>query len=164
MIKIINIVTNEICFVYIEIMTFGVVSGLCPEHETFLRLLKEEGNMLLKILGWFWITGGILFLWKPEWLRNRLKKKSVKTVRRFLFSLILCVSVLLIKGAWGVPGILAKIILVLGMIGIMKAFYLLKAKTASVIIDWFVNQPAVFFRIAAAVHLIIGVVLLQVRA
>ena len=119
--------------------------------------------MLLNILGWMWIAGGMFFLWKPEWLRQKLKKESIKSVRGILFGFIIFVSILFIKGAWGVPGILAKIIVAFGVIGVFKAFFLLKSKAAEMIINWFVRQPVGFFRFAAVAHIVIGVILLNVR-
>ncbi len=119
--------------------------------------------MLLKILGWMWALGGVCFLWQPEWLRSALKKKSIKTMRGILFGVIMFVSALFIKGAWGVPGVLAKIVVVFGVIGVFKAFFVLKAKAAEMVIQWFVRQPVWVFRAAAIVQLLVGIILLNVR-
>jgi len=32
--------------------------------------------MFIKILGYFWLAAGILFLLKPQMLKNRLQKKG----------------------------------------------------------------------------------------
>lgn len=118
--------------------------------------------MLLKILGWFWVITGVLFLFKPEFLRNRLKKKSVKKLRRFFFAIALALGVLLIKATWGVPGVLAKIVLVCGLIAIIKAFFFLKSASADVVIAWFLAQPLEFLRGWAAVQIGFGVIVLIV--
>ena len=133
------------------------------QGEARLSEKQKGAGMLLKILGWMWIAGGVLFLWKPEWLRQKLKKKSLKSVRGVLFGFIMFVSILFIKGAWGVPGLLAKIVIVFGVIGVFKAFFMLKSKAAEILINWFVRQPVGFFRFAAAAQIVIGIILINVR-
>ena len=86
--------------------------------------------MIFQIIGWFWIITGALFFIKPEIFRNRLKKKGYKKVRNSLFLFTLLMGFLLIRGAWSVQGILAKVILIFGFIAIFKAFFILKAKAA----------------------------------
>ena len=118
--------------------------------------------MLLRILGWFWLISGVVFFVKPLWFRNRLQKKSYKRIRKVFFVIALTLSILLIKAVWGHPGLPAKIILVLGIIGILKAFFLLKAKAAETLLDWFVKQRLNVFRLFALIQIIIGAVLLKI--
>lgn len=118
--------------------------------------------MLLTILGWFWVITGVIFLIQPERLRDKLKKKSVKKLKKIFFGLALVIGLLLVKAAWGIPGLLAKILVVLGFIGILKAFYFLKAKAADSLIEWFIGQPVKFFRMWAVGQIIFGAVILSV--
>jgi len=119
--------------------------------------------MLLKILGWFWIIMGVLFLFQPEKLRNRLKKKGVKKIKKFSFWIILILSILLIKAAWGMSGPLSILIIVVGLIGIFKSIYFLKAKAADKLIEWFIAQPVKFFRMWAVGLILFGAFLLTVH-
>ena len=118
--------------------------------------------MLLKILGWVWIVSGILFFIKPLWFRNRLQKKSYKKIRGILFAIALTLSILLIKAVWGHPGLAAKVVLVLGIGGIIKAFFFLKVKAADTLIEWFIKQPLKVFRLFAAIQIVIGLMLLTI--
>lgn len=118
--------------------------------------------MLLKILGWFWVITGVIFLLKPEKLRNKLKKQSLSRLKRIFFAAGLFLGILLIKATWGVPGILAIIILCCGFIAIFKAIFFLKSQTADRVIDWWLNQPIKYFRIWAVAQIIFGAILLSI--
>ncbi|MFH1359946.1 MAG: hypothetical protein ABIJ41_02795 [Candidatus Omnitrophota bacterium] len=118
--------------------------------------------MILKILGWIWILSGILWLIKPEYLRNRLKKKSYKQVRGWIFVLALAVGVLLMNAAGNLHGVLAKFIFILGLIAVFKGFFFLKAKAAVHIYDWFLKQPMKFFRLWAGIEIVIGALFLSI--
>ncbi|RKY30406.1 MAG: hypothetical protein DRP74_07090 [Candidatus Omnitrophota bacterium] len=119
--------------------------------------------MLLKLLGWFWITSGVIFLIKPEMLRKRLQKKSVKKLKKILFAVVLAFSFLLIAASLRSEGILAKVIMLIGIIGIFKGFFLLKAKSSDKIIEWYANQSLIFFRVSACLQVVIGVLILVLR-
>jgi len=119
--------------------------------------------MLLKILGWIWIVSGIIFFLKPIWFRDRIRKKSYKRIRGYLFAVALCVSVLLIKEVWGEPGILSKVIMIFGIIGIFKAFFFLKAKAADKLLEWFANSPLKVFRLFAALQITVGWIILKIK-
>jgi len=118
--------------------------------------------MLLNILGWFWVITGILFLIKPEGLREKLKKKSVKKLKKFFFGITLALGLLLINATWGVPGFMAKLIMFFGFIGILKGIFFLKAAAADKLIEWFLDQPIKFYRTAAIGQIIFGAVILSV--
>jgi len=117
--------------------------------------------MLLTILGWFWIITGVIFLLNPQMCRNKLKKKSIKTVKQIFFGFALVLGILLIKATWGVPGILPRILMILGLIGIGKAFFFLKAQSADKLITWFLDQPLKFFRMWAVGQIVFGAFILS---
>jgi len=117
--------------------------------------------MLATILGWFFIIMGILFVIWPQVLRNRLLKKSYKTMRRYFVLLSIFLGILLIKVSWGYEGLLPKIIVALGIIGIFKGFFLLKSKAAEKMSAWFAGQPLILFRAGAAFHILIGIAILN---
>jgi len=116
--------------------------------------------MLIKIFAWIWIVLGILFVIKPELLKKRLEKKGVKKIKKCLFAMTLALSVGLIVAAVYYQGVLAKILIVLGIIGIIKAFFFLKAKSAEKIIEWSAKQPLVLFRAGGCLYIIIGIIFL----
>lgn len=119
--------------------------------------------MLLKILGWVWVISGILFCWKPEWLLNKIQKKGLKKMKRFFFGIALVLGVLLIKAGWGIPGILAKIVIILGVLAVFKGVFFLKSKAADRVLEWYVKQPIYFFRIWAGGMIALGMFFLFVK-
>jgi uncharacterized membrane protein len=118
--------------------------------------------MLLKLLGWFWLITGLIFLLKPMSLRNRLKKQSTKKIRKFIFGIGLVLGLLLINATWGIPGLLSKIVLIIGVIAIIKAVFFLKAEASAKTIEWFLAQPAKFYRYWAVAQITVGALILTV--
>jgi len=119
--------------------------------------------MFIKLLGWIWVITGIIFLIFPGMLRKRLQKKSIKRIRKFLFLIVISLSLLLISAAWKSQGALAKLVMILGIVGLFKGFFLLKAKAAEKIIEWFIKKPLIFFRIWAAAQVLIGAIILKLH-
>lgn len=119
--------------------------------------------MLANILGWFFILTGILFVLKPQILQNKLLKKSKKTLRRILFGATVSMGALLIAAAWKYHGLLPKIIVIFGAIGIVKGFILLKSKAADKLIEWFTKQPLMFFRLTGCGHIVMGLIVLFLK-
>jgi uncharacterized protein YjeT (DUF2065 family) len=119
--------------------------------------------MLAKLLGWLFIIAGILFLLKPQMLRKRFQKKSLKALKKYLFVIVMFLSILFITAALRTSGILSKILLVLGIVGIFKGFFFLKAKIAGRIIEWYGKQSLAFFRFFASLYILSGLIILWLR-
>ena len=81
--------------------------------------------MIAKIIGLVWVIWGIVILIKPEILRKKLQTKGSKKLKKNLFLLTLFLSFTLIIASFKADGLLPKVILVLGILGIFKAFILL---------------------------------------
>ena len=95
--------------------------------------------MLIKIIGWVWVM----------------------KVKRTLFFLTLFLAITLIMASFKAGGLLPKIVMILGIIGIFKAFFFLKSKAADKIIEWFGKQPLKVFRIWAVSYIVIGLIILN---
>jgi len=117
--------------------------------------------MLAKIFGLFWIVIGILFFIKPQLLRKRLQTKSIKKLKKQLFVLTLFLSIILILAALKASGLLPKIVVILGIIGIFKAFLILSSKVSDKMISWSAQRSLNFFRFGGAVYVVIGIILLN---
>lgn len=113
------------------------------------------------ILGWFFIVMGLLFLLKPEILKKRLLKKGYKKMRMFLLSLSVLLGVMMITTAAKFQGLVPKMVMVLGVIAILKGFFLLKSKAADKMIEWSNRQPLILCRVGAFVHILIGIAILN---
>ncbi|MFH1318366.1 MAG: hypothetical protein ABIH71_05075, partial [Candidatus Omnitrophota bacterium] len=111
--------------------------------------------MLNMVLGWVLIVSGVLFFLNPEKFRKKLQKKSLKQVKRILFFIIILLSGFLISAGWKVEGILSKVIVVLGILGVVKAVFLLKAKAADKILEWWLKQPVIFFKVSAVAYVLL---------
>ena len=113
--------------------------------------------MLVKILGWFWVVSGVLFLLKPSLLRGRLQRKSYRTFRRYLFLIVVSVGILFVKAAWTLDDFLPRTaLIVVGVIAIIKGFFFLKAKAAEKVVAWFARQSLTVFRIGASFQILVG--------
>jgi len=119
--------------------------------------------MLVSILGWFWVVTGVIFLIWPNFLKKRLQKKSYKIIRRYLFVVGIFLSIMLISVGLKATGAISKIILVIGLIALVKAVFLIKAKAAEKLVEFFLKQPLMTFRFWALVQIAIGVLILFVK-
>jgi hypothetical protein len=118
--------------------------------------------MLSKILGAIWIVLGLLWLIKPEGLKNRLKKKLNRRMRKVVLGFILVFGFLMIGSVFKVPGLFPKIIGIIGMLIAIKAIILLMSKASEKLFDWWAEKPLIYFRVWALVILGIGLMLLFV--
>ncbi len=116
--------------------------------------------MLAKILGWLFVGIGILFFIRPNTLREKLKKKSIKRIKKYLCIIAISIGILLIKASWGIKGILAKAIIVLGILAIVKGFFFIKGKASEKVIVWFSKQSLLLFRFIALIYLGLGIIIL----
>ena len=119
--------------------------------------------MLVTILGWVLVVMGTLYLLKPEALRKRMQKQGLKKIRHYLFLLTALVSMLFIGAAVNLPGIWGAILLILGIIGVIKAFFFLKAKAAEKLLNWFFTMPLSILRAGGCLYILLGLSLLLRR-
>ena len=115
---------------------------------------------LLGAFAWFWIIFGIIFLVRPEKFRKALQSKGYIAFRNYLFLIILFTSLFLINMALRNSGVLLRILAVLGIIGIVKAFIILKSKAAEKIFDWFGEISLRFLQALAILYIAIGISIL----
>ncbi|HDZ77191.1 MAG TPA: hypothetical protein ENH41_03815 [Candidatus Omnitrophica bacterium] len=116
--------------------------------------------MFAKIVGWFWIIVGVLFLLKPAMLKNKLQKKSFKKIKKYLFLLAVILGGILVSIGFKYSGFFPKLVMVLGIISIVKGFYFLKGKAAEKVLGWFLNKPLIFFRFSALFYIVLGALIL----
>lgn len=119
--------------------------------------------MLKTFAGYFFILTGVVFLLKPAILKKRLEKKTVKQAKKLLLAVLFFLSFLLISAGLKMQGVPAKIVIVLGVIGIFKAFFIFKAKAAEKIVGWFLGLPQAYFRAFALFQVLLGVGILLSR-
>ncbi|NQT90904.1 MAG: hypothetical protein HQ558_06595 [Candidatus Omnitrophica bacterium] len=115
---------------------------------------------MLKIIGYLWIMAGILFLAKPQILKNSLQRKSLKKLRKYFVLLSFFLGGLLISIGWKFHGIMAKVVLIVGIISVFKGAFLIKGKVADRTVEWFAPKPLIYFRIGACFYILLGVIIL----
>lgn len=118
--------------------------------------------MLLKLLGWLWLACGVFILFKPDALHKKIVKKKVDELKFILFWVTLVLGLLLMRAAWGIPGALASIIFVCGIIGLIKAVFFLKAKQSDQLIVWMQAQTVQTYQLSAIIMVAFGALLLTV--
>ncbi|MBU2541626.1 MAG: hypothetical protein KJ593_06965 [Candidatus Omnitrophica bacterium] len=118
--------------------------------------------MIVKILGWLFIIWGIVFFLKPEWLKNKLLKKTTKKVKRYLFALAIVIAFLFIVAGLEASGLWAKVFMLFAIVAIIKAFLLLKGKATDRLLEWFSKQPVKLYKSLAVIYIIMGIIFLKV--
>lgn len=116
--------------------------------------------MIAKIIGLIWVVWGILILIKPEILRKKLQTKGIKKLKKNLFLLTLFLSITLIVASFKASG-LSKILLVLGIVGIFKAFIFLKSKASDKLIAFSANLSLSVYRAGGAFYIILGLSIIK---
>ena len=116
--------------------------------------------MILKVVGWFWVITGVLFLIMPNILKKRLQKKSNKVVRRYLFAMAIFLTAGVISMGMEISGITAKIIMIIALIALIKGVFFVKSKASNGIIEFLKDKPTSVFRIWAGVQVVIGALIL----
>ncbi len=117
--------------------------------------------MLGKIIGLIWVAWGILILIKPEVLRKKLQTMGSKKLKKNLFLLTLFLSITLIIASSKADGLLVKILLVFGIMGIFKAFVFLKSKASDKLIAFSANLSLNVYRAGGAFYIVLGLIMMK---
>ena len=115
---------------------------------------------MAKILGIIWLVMGILWLVKPEALKNRLKRKIGRKMRWTIYGFLIAFGILMIGSVIKAPGLLPKIIGISGLLLVIKGTFLLLSKASEKLWEWWAKQSLLFFRLQAAGIIAIGIMLI----
>jgi len=115
--------------------------------------------MLSRILGIITIFTGLLWLVKPEILKNRLKKKMNRKLRLAIFGFVVAFGFLIIGAVFKIPGVLPKIAGIIGLIIAIKGILVITSKASERMLEWLGGKPIIFFRVWAAFILATGLIL-----
>ena len=115
--------------------------------------------MLYTLLGILWIVIGFLWMVRPQHLRSRLQRKMTRRVRWIIFGFLLTFGCIMIGSVIRAPGLLMKVVGVVGLVITAKAILLVTSKASRKILDWWTAKPLRYFRIWGAVVFITGVLL-----
>ncbi len=115
--------------------------------------------MISNIVGGFWIILGLIWVMKPQILKDRLARKMTRTMKRMIFGFIIMLGFSLMVAVFKIPGILAKTIGVFGMIVAIRGIMLVTSKASDKMITWWSDRSLLFFRVQGLAILISGIVL-----
>lgn len=115
--------------------------------------------MLVKIVGALWILGGLYFLWRPKAMLRKLQKKGVRYAKGALLGMGLVLGGSLVSFGFSHEGVLPKLLLVAGVIGIIRAFLMLKGSITVRIVATTLALPPWVLRVGAVVYIGVGVVI-----
>ena len=115
--------------------------------------------MIIKIIGWIWLSTGIILVLMPGILRWQIQRKSRKIIKNYLFAIALLPASLLVAVGFKISGIVPKLIMVIGLIILVRIVFLFKSKAAEKAIDFLKKQPIIFFRLWALIQAAIGFVI-----
>ena len=113
--------------------------------------------MLSKIVGIIWLMLGVFWLIKPGSLKKRLGRKMSKKVKRIVYGFVLIFAFLMVGSVMKAPGMLAKIIGIIGMVMAIKAIMLITSKTSETVLTWWADKPIIVFRVWAGCLVIMGI-------
>lgn len=112
--------------------------------------------MFFRIIGILWILLGLWWVMRPQSLKRRFAKKVRKTRRRLLLMVIIIASGLFLSAAKYSHGTLATVLLIIGILGLIKAVFFFTSKSADKIMDWWAERPLWMWRLWAGGFILIG--------
>jgi hypothetical protein len=138
----------------------------CPGYGSWDVLPVQRASVMFShIVGSIFILLGVLFLLYPEALRKRLRRKAVWRLRRWFFAAALFFGALLVSVGWKQPGLLPKVLVLIGVAAILKGLLLLNSKATEKITAWVLSRPILHLRIFAVAEIAMGLlILLGLRA
>lgn len=116
---------------------------------------------MAKILGIIWVVLGVLWLIKPEALKNRLKRKVNRKMRWTIYGFLIVFGILMVGSVIKIPGFLPKVVGVIGAILVIKGILLFFSKASDKLWAWWAERPLFYFRIQALIILAIGIMLIS---
>jgi hypothetical protein len=99
-------------------------------------------------------------LWKPLRAKKSLSGQAFGIVKGYLLILALFLGSLLVSLTNKISGLLALIILIVGIVALVKAYYRFKKKAAVKITGWVEKVPIKQLKIYAIIQIFIGILIL----
>ena len=115
--------------------------------------------MLAKILAVLWILFGTIWMFNPLSLKNWLQKKMTRRMWRVVFFFLLVFGVVMIGSVLKSPGLMSKVVAVIGLVVSIKAIMFITSKTGEKFVEWLDQRSVLFFRVFAGVIVAVGVML-----
>ena len=138
--------------IYLRSLVFKVLNRLFGRTSIFIILL-----------GWFLLITGIWMLLQPEKAKRHLVGQGFGIFKGYLLMLALFTGMLLLSLSTKVSGNLSLVISIIGLLLLVRAYFLLKKKAALKIADWVQKVPLKYLKIYAAIQALIGAVMVMLH-
>lgn len=118
--------------------------------------------MWSNIVGSCFFISGAIFVVNPDRLRNRFRRKGVRILRRYLFVAAASAGALLISLGADYEGVVPLICIGAGVMLILKALFLLKARSAQVMAERLMQVPVLYLRLYAVAQMAVGAAIIWI--
>lgn len=105
---------------------------------------------------------GLLWIFKPYSLKNRLQRKMGRRTRWIVYGFLIVFGFLMAGSVIRAPGITPKIIGIIGMVITIKAIMLLTSKASEKFTAWWGERPVYFFRVLALLFFALGLMMIMI--
>ena len=112
--------------------------------------------MINRILGIIWVVLGLLWVIKPQILKNKLKKKLMRKMKWIILSFMLFFIFTILGSVLKAHGLILKLIGIAVLIFMIRLMHMAGTKTSDKLIEWWEKKNLVFFRIWGAGFLVMG--------
>ncbi len=107
-----------------------------------------------------WIVVGTFGALKPEGLKNKMRKKIDRKMKRVVYAFIFVFGFSLVASVFKMHGIISKIVAVVGLFVLIKGIMLVTSKTSEKVFTWWAERPLGYFRMLGLILIGTGCVLL----
>jgi len=114
-----------------------------------------------RIIGVIWVILGLLWLIKPEALKNRLKRKIGRRMKWTIYGFLIVFGVIIMGSVLKSPGVPAKVVGIIGAILAIKGILLFFSKASDGLWQWWAGRPLIYFRLQALLILAVGIFLIK---
>lgn len=129
----------------------------------FMKIIYKlfgRTRLLLILLGWFLIITGLLMYFRPKWARSKLTGHGFGILKGYMLIMALFAASFLLSFGSNVEGAFSKIVMIVGIIALIKAYFLLKKKLFKKVSSWTERLSEKALKNYAVVQVIIGVLML----
>ncbi len=133
--------------------------GIGFVNKTINKLFGKT-HIFIVLLGWFLIITGIFMLWKPEKARRSLRRRGFRLIKGYILILILFLGVLLISAVNKLNGLLALLLLIVGIVLLIKGYLFLKKTVFRKIVQEMEKVSIKHLRGYALVQIAVGTMML----
>jgi Ni,Fe-hydrogenase I cytochrome b subunit len=125
-----------------------------------VNFIFGKTGIFIYILGWFLVITGIIMFLQPDKARKAIAQKGFGFVKGYLLITALLLGSMLVSFCNKLSGILSLVVLISGILFLVKAYFLLKKKTAAKVNSWVLKVSVKGLKIYALIQVVVGALML----